>query len=166
MAALVFRWEWSLNGLPESECNPFLCFLATTLGPDSANNLALGECDLPDATLSSPQSLLLPHQLSSTFSPGLCELPSFLPPCGVSDYALHLGKLLWDPPKVLYFSTSWSVLPETAMFFCRGVSLTKQKDSSKFGNNKAWICVFYLAGCQSCLLSLCPENRRDWQMSF
>ncbi|XP_012615287.1 syntaxin-3 isoform X2 [Microcebus murinus] len=63
VATLVFRWEWSLNGIPESELDPFLCFLVTILGPDSANNLALEEPNLPSATLTSPQNLLLPHQL-------------------------------------------------------------------------------------------------------
>ncbi|XP_048644864.1 syntaxin-3 isoform X1 [Marmota marmota marmota] len=59
----IFRWEWSLNGLPESKGNPFLCFLVTILGPDSAINLALEESNLPDATPSSPQNQLLPQQL-------------------------------------------------------------------------------------------------------
>ncbi|XP_045414108.1 syntaxin-3 isoform X1 [Lemur catta] len=63
VATLVFRWEWSLNGIPESELDPFLCFLVTILGPDSASNLALEEPNPPSATLSSPQNLLLPHQL-------------------------------------------------------------------------------------------------------
>ncbi|XP_045642717.1 syntaxin-3 isoform X3 [Ursus americanus] len=63
VATLVFRWEPSLNGLPERECDLFLCFLVTVLGPDPANNLAPEEANLPDAALSSPQNLLLPHQL-------------------------------------------------------------------------------------------------------
>ncbi|XP_077914082.1 syntaxin-3 isoform X4 [Halichoerus grypus] len=63
VATLVFRREQSLNGLPVRECDLFLCFLVAVLGPDPANNLAPEEANLPDATLSSPQNLLLPHQL-------------------------------------------------------------------------------------------------------
>ncbi|XP_049635694.1 syntaxin-3 [Suncus etruscus] len=65
-----FRWSWSWNGLSKSESNPFLCFRVTTLGLDTANNLALEEFCRPNTTLNSSPHLLLPHQLRSAFSPG------------------------------------------------------------------------------------------------
>lgn len=65
---LVFRWEWSLSGLPETDWDPFLCLLVTILGPDPANHLVLEESHLPDTTLSFPQNLPCPPVLKYLLS--------------------------------------------------------------------------------------------------
>lgn len=65
---LVFRWERNLNGLPETDWDPFLCFLVTIPGPDPANHLVLEESHLPDTTLSFPQNLPCPPALKYLLS--------------------------------------------------------------------------------------------------
>ncbi|XP_021103955.1 syntaxin-3 isoform X1 [Heterocephalus glaber] len=78
VATLVFRWEWNLIGLPESQGDPSLSFLVTFLGPDSA---ALEEAHLPDG---SPEVSSKPHLARATKVPSLPDClnpPSLLLPC-------------------------------------------------------------------------------------
>ncbi|KAM9081264.1 syntaxin-3 isoform 5-T6 [Megaptera novaeangliae] len=82
VATLVFRWERSVNGLPEREWDLFLCFLVTNLGPDPANSLAQEESKLlmkPSGPSSAPPTLK--HLLldcrnfpSFSFSPLMCQI--------------------------------------------------------------------------------------------
>lgn len=82
VAALVFRWERSVNGLPERGWDLFPCFLVTTLGPDPANSLAQEKSKLlMQPSESSPAPPTLKHLLldcrncpSFSFSPLMCQI--------------------------------------------------------------------------------------------
>ncbi|ELW66920.1 Syntaxin-3 [Tupaia chinensis] len=110
VSTILFRWERSLKGLPESEWDLFLCFLVTIPGPDSANNLALEESNPPDATRVLLKNLL-PH--SSEVPPLLdcMNQPSFSPPCAVSNCASHLGPRLFlrNLTAIRYSHGPWDV---------------------------------------------------------
>lgn len=147
---MEFEWpSWKRMG-------PISLFPVTILGPDPANHLALEESNLPDATPSFPQNLQCLNQPGFSFFPLLCQI-----------FALHLGKpIIQNLPKVLYFLPHGLLLFSQKLhcIFLRRISLTKQRDSF---NSKVWTWVFYWAGSQSSqFLSLCPENMRNWQMSF
>ncbi|XP_027627233.1 syntaxin-3 isoform X2 [Tupaia chinensis] len=130
VSTILFRWERSLKGLPESEWDLFLCFLVTIPGPDSANNLALEESNPPDATRVLLKNLL-PH--SSEVPPLLdcMNQPSFSPPCAVSNCASHLG-----PRCCIFYLMEYSLRNCNVLFLGEYLE-QKQREFSKFGNHKA-----------------------------